>query len=128
MLLDLLDLLPPSVSLLDAVIAMHATGPVDGLPFPLALLAASSSAVALDTAVYTLLQLTPAHVPLWQEAARRNLFGASPAHLTYPLEPLEAFDARDFLLPAALQPLSFHPYRIARRFVKNTWSACFEDK
>ena len=72
MLMDLLDLLPPSVSLMDAVVAMHVTGPVDGSPFPLKMLAASPSAVALDTALYTLLHLAPADVPLWQEAVRRQ--------------------------------------------------------
>jgi uncharacterized protein (DUF362 family) len=128
MLMDLLDLLPPSVSLLDAVVAMHVSGPVDGSPFPLRMLAASSSAVALDTALYTLLQLCPADVPLWQEAVKRNLPGANAADLTYPLEPLEAFDATDFVIPAGLQPAGFHPYKIAKRLVINTWAACFDHK
>jgi uncharacterized protein (DUF362 family) len=128
MLMDLANLLPPSVSLLDAVTAMHVTGPVDGHPFPMELLAASTSAVALDTAIYTLLQLTPANVPLWQEAVRRNIFGASPADLIYPLELLASFDGKDFLLPSTLQPLSFHPIRLAKRFIKNTLSACSDNK
>jgi uncharacterized protein (DUF362 family) len=126
MLLDLLDLLPPSVSLLDAVRAMHVTGPVDGEPFPLELLAASPSAVALDTAMYTLLGLSPADVPLWQEATRRNIFGAHPGDLVYPLEPLDSFDAKDFVIPDTLQPAGFHPMRVAKRFMKNTWAACFD--
>jgi uncharacterized protein (DUF362 family) len=126
MLLDLLDLLPPSVSLLDAVRAMHVTGPVDGEPFPLEMLAASPSAVSLDTAMYTLLGLSPADVPLWQEAARREIFGAHPGDLAYPLEPLDAFDATDFVIPTTLQPAGFHPFRLAKRLMKNTWAACFD--
>ena len=126
MLMDLLDLLPPSVSLLDAVRAMHVTGPVDGQPFPLDMLAASPSAVALDTAVYTLLRLYPADVPLWQEAVRRDMFGANPGDLAYPLEPLDSFDARDFVIPATLQSAGFHPVRLAKRLMKNTWAACFD--
>ncbi len=128
MLMDLLDLLPPSVSLLDAVTAMHVTGPVDGLPFALEMLAASPSPVALDTAIYTLLRLGPADVPLWQEAVRRNILGANPGDLAYPLEPLDSFDARDFVIPTTLQPAGFHPYRIAKRLMKNTWAACFDNK
>ena len=128
MLLDLLDLLPPSVSLLDAVMAMHVTGPVDGSPFPLKMLAASHSAVALDTAIYTLLQLSPSDVRLWQEALRRHLPGANQEDLAYPLEPLESFDATDFVIPSSLQPAGFHPYKIAKRLVINTWSACFDNK
>jgi uncharacterized protein (DUF362 family) len=126
MFLDLLDLLPPSVSLLDAVTAMHVTGPVDGSPFPLHLLAASRSPVALDTALYTLLNLHPADLPLWREAVRRRLPGAAPGDLAFPLEPLESFDAQGFVMPAALQPAGFHPYRVARRLVINTWSAVFD--
>ncbi len=128
MLLDLLDLLPPSVSLLDAVTAMHVTGPVDGLPFSLEMLAASPSAVALDTAIYTLLGLSPTDVPLWQEAVKRNLPGASPGDLAYLLEPLSSFDAREFRLPTTLQPAGFHPSSLAKRLMKNTWAACFDKK
>jgi uncharacterized protein (DUF362 family) len=124
MLLDLLNLLPPSVSLLDAVRVMHVTGPVDGLPFALDMLAASPSSVALDTAVYTLLRLCPADVPLWQEAVRRDMFGANAGDLAYPLEPLDSFDARDFVIPATLKPVGFHPFRLAKRLMKNTWAAC----
>ena len=128
MLLDLLDLLPPSVSLMDGVMAMHQTGPVNGLPFALGMLAASPSPVALDTAVYTLLGLGPADVPLWQEAVRRNLAGANPGDLAYPLEPLDSFDARGFVIPSTLHQVGFHPYRIAKRLLQNTWAACFDNK
>lgn len=126
MLMDLLDLLPPSASLLDAVVAMHVTGPVDGLPCPLEMLAASPSPVALDTAFYTFMRLAPADIPLWQEALNRQVPGADSADLTFPLEPLDAFDARDFVLPAALQPVGFHPLKLAKRLLKNTWAACFD--
>jgi uncharacterized protein (DUF362 family) len=107
---------------------MHVTGPVDGLPIALEILAASPSAVALDTAMYTLLQLCPADVPLWQEAVNRHVFGANSGDLTFPLEPLDSFDASGFVIPATLQPAGFHPYRLARRLMKNTWAACFDNK
>jgi uncharacterized protein (DUF362 family) len=128
MLVDLLDLLPPSVSLLDAVVAMHVTGPVVGQPFPLGLLAASPSAPALDTAMYTLLQLSPEDVPIWQECRKRNLPGAHPADLTYPLESLASFRTEGFVIPATLQPVGFHPYRILKRLVINSWSACCDKR
>ncbi|GAH09440.1 unnamed protein product, partial [marine sediment metagenome] len=108
MLLDLLTLLPPSVSLLDAVTAMHVTGPVDGEPFFLNLLAASPSAVALDTALYSLLHLSPPAVPLWQEALRRKIPGANFKDLIFPLASLESFDAAGFIIPPGLQPVGFH--------------------
>ena len=61
MLLDLRDHRPPSLSLMDAVAAMHVGGgPVPGQPYNLELLAASPSAVALDTAAFNLRGLTAA--------------------------------------------------------------------
>jgi hypothetical protein len=56
------------------------------------------------------------------------MLGASPLDLAYPLEPLEAFDAQDFVIPPTLQPAGFHPFRLAKRLMINTWTACFDKK
>ncbi len=114
MLLDLQDHLPPSFSLLDAVTAMHVGGPVHGQPFQLGLLGASRSPVALDAAVFSLLGLTAGEVATWQEARRRGLPGAEVSDLRYPLEPPQAFDAQCFEIPRELDPVGFHPIRLAR--------------
>ena len=45
--------MPETVSLVDGVMSMQRTGPIDGDPFDLSLLGASSNPVALDTALYT---------------------------------------------------------------------------
>lgn len=114
MLLDLHDHLPPSLSLMDAVTAMHVGGPVKGQPYELGLLGASPSPVALDAAVFSLLGLTAAEVATWREALRRGLPGARVADLHYPLEPPQAFDAQGFQMPQELDPVGFHPIRLAR--------------
>jgi uncharacterized protein (DUF362 family) len=114
MLLDLQDHLPPSFSLMDAVTAMHVGGPVHGQPFQLGLLGASPSPVALDTAVFSLLGLTAVEVATWQEALRRGLPGAKIIDLRYPLEPPQAFEAQGFQIPRELDPVGFHPIRLAR--------------
>lgn len=114
MILDLQALLPPSTSLLDGITAMHKAGPVGGEPFPLGLLGAAANPVALDTAVYTLLGLSPEAIPLWREAISLGLDGARPEDIDYPLERPEAFDATGFRTPGQLAPLAFEP----KRFVK----------
>ncbi|WP_300160624.1 DUF362 domain-containing protein [Solidesulfovibrio sp.] len=114
MILDVLATLPPSTSLLDGIVAMHKAGPVGGEAFPLGLLGASASPLALDTAVYALLGLAPQDVPLWAEAMRQGLGGVRPEDVDYPLEGLAAFDATGFRTPKALAALTFEP----RRFVK----------
>jgi uncharacterized protein (DUF362 family) len=114
MLLDLHDHLPPSLSLMDAVTAMHVGGPVHGQPYQLGLLGASPSPVALDAAVFSLLGLAAGDVATWQEALRRGLPGAKVTDLYYPLEPPQAFDAQGFQMPQELDPVGFHPIRLAR--------------
>ncbi|MDY0305001.1 MAG: DUF362 domain-containing protein [Desulfovibrio aminophilus] len=111
--------LPPVATILDAVVPMHRTGPIKGDPFPLGLLAASADPVALDTAVYGLLGLSPERVPLWAECRRRGLPGADPAHIVFPLEQPDAFDASGFLLPDPLEPIEFKPLRLIRGRLKS---------
>jgi uncharacterized protein (DUF362 family) len=111
MILDVWAALPAATSLLDGVVAMHKAGPVGGEPFTLGLLAAAANPVALDTAVATLLGLSPEAVPLWRCALARKLPGARPEELAYPMERPEAFDATGFVAPAGLAPLAFEPKR-----------------
>ena len=127
MLLDLQSHLPPSLSLMDAVTAMHVGGPVHGKPYSLGLLAASPSAVALDTAVFSLLGLTAADVATWREALRRRLPGAVLTDLCYPLELPQTFDANGFQLPQDLDPVGFHPIRLAKSSFKHL-RATFPEK
>jgi uncharacterized protein (DUF362 family) len=125
MLLDLHDLLPPSLSLMDAVTAMHVGGPVHGQPYNLGLLAASPSPVGLDAAVFNLLGQSAADVATWQEALRRRLPGAALADLWYPLEPPQAFANNGFQIPRDLDPVGFNPVRLMKSSMKHlraTWT------
>lgn len=119
MLLDLHDHLPPSLSLMDAVTAMHVGGPVHGQPYNLELLAASPSAVGLDAAVFSLLGLSALEVATWREALRRRLPGAALSDLWYPLEPPQAFANNGFQIPQDLDPVGFNPIRLLRNFFKH---------
>lgn len=114
MILDVLAALPPSTSLLDGIVAMHKAGPVGGEPFRLGLLGAAANPVALDTAIYMVLGLEPARIPLWHMAQTQGLAGARPEEIRYPWERPGAFDASGFLTPAHLSPLCFEPKRFVR--------------
>ncbi|MBU1247057.1 MAG: DUF362 domain-containing protein [Proteobacteria bacterium] len=119
MILDLVGMLPPVTSLMDAIRPMHRNGPVNGDPYDLGLVAASASPVALDTALYTLLAQHPDQLPLWQEAQRRGLPGATFNDLRFPMEPLSNFDASTFVVPADLTPVSFAPHRLLQGRIKS---------
>lgn len=111
-LIDLWAALPPVLALADGIVAMHKNGPSGGEAYPLGCVAASSSAVALDTAFYHLLGQQPADIPLWAELCRRKIAGTKPEDLTFPLAQPDAFDVARFELPAQLMDVSFQPHRL----------------
>ena len=120
-LLDLLNLLPPHLTIADGIVVMHRDGPISGEALALGCIAASGSCIALDTALLTLLELDPARSPLWREAARRGLTGRRPADIDYPALLPAAFAGSGFTAPGELSGIRFNPLRflrgMARRFV-----------
>jgi uncharacterized protein (DUF362 family) len=118
MLMDVYSALPQAYHLTDAIHPLHRDGPTGGEPYGLGLLAASANGVAADTAAYTILKLTPAQVPLWQEALARHMAGARPEEIVYPLEGPELFNAEGFILSPE-RDLKFDPVRIIRGRVRS---------
>jgi uncharacterized protein (DUF362 family) len=116
--LEIWENLPPSVSLMDAIVSMHVHGPIKGQPYPLGLLAASTSAVALDTAIMGILGLEPEETPLWRIALNLNMPGASLEDLVYPLDSPDSFGSSGFKTPEHLLPMSFRPLRVIRHYWK----------
>lgn len=119
MIVDLCELLPHRVTLMDAVHPMHKTGPIKGEPYPLGMLAASESPYAVDAAVYDLLSLSPSEIPLWAECLRRDLPGAQPGDIRYSMEPPAHFDASGMILPEKLESIRFDPFRVVSGRLKS---------
>ncbi len=115
MILEVGELLPVGLNILDAIVAMEGRGPTGGRPRKLGLLLASRNAVALDTALYLALGLSPEEVPLWRTALRMRLFGARPEEVALPAD---LPDLSDFRLPERLSPVTFHPLRLLRGMLK----------
>ena len=128
MLLELWQRIPPSVSLMDAVRAMHVHGPTKGEPYPLGLLGASSSPVALDTSVLSILGLKPDGLPLWKSAIALGLHGSRPDDLFHPLESPESFHGKDFRTPRFLYPISFRPLRMIGHYLERLRSRGSDDR
>lgn len=126
MICGLLNVLPPTVSLMDGVEAMHRTGPIAGEAYPLGFLGASTGSVPLDTAAGMVLGATAELFPVWNQCASAGLPGADPALLTYPLQKPGDFDARGFVLPVTLKPESFRPDVLLQSLIKRTWLARFK--
>lgn len=118
MILDIGDMLPPSINLLDGVTCMHKTGPTDGEALELGFLALSENPVALDTCIAHMLGLEPRDLTLWAEAVERGIPGASLEDLCFPLEQPDAFPCDAFIVPHILKPVSFRPSRLALSALK----------
>ncbi len=119
---DIMRHLPPVTTLLDAVTAMHVTGPSKGSPYPAGLLAASASPVGLDTAVCTLMGLAPDDVPLWRELTRRRAPGALFRDLALGGDSADCFDFSTFVLPGRLMAETFNPFRLLKSTLRRLWA------
>uniref|UniRef100_UPI004056A863 DUF362 domain-containing protein n=1 Tax=Candidatus Electronema sp. TaxID=2698783 RepID=UPI004056A863 len=108
--------LPPSLTLVDGVVAMHQTGPIWGEPFPLGLVAASMNPVAADAVLHRVLGLPPEQSPVMAVCRRAGLNGAELSQLSFPLLRPEELEVKGFLVPEQLNPIRFSLFR----FFKST--------
>ncbi|XPV75432.1 MAG: DUF362 domain-containing protein [Desulfovibrio sp.] len=114
--------LPETINILDGITAMHVTGPIKGQAYPMHMLGCCDHAPAMDTALYTLLKLTPEVVPVWPELLSRGISGTKANSLHFPDENLNRFDAKDFQLDNSLDPMEFEKVRFIRGRVKSLLS------
>ena len=111
-LLDLMEVLPTGMTIIDGIVAMHGTGPLSGAPYSLGLVGGALNPVALDSALLQILKLDFKKSVLWQECAKRALVGSNPDKLDFPLLKPADFKANGFRAPATLKPVSFNPLRM----------------
>lgn len=111
-LLELSEILPDNISVIDGIEAMHRSGPMDGDPIRLGCVGGAASAVALDTALLQALELPLQLSPLWRAASAGKHPGAEPENLNFPLEPAESFHGSGFQAPGELNPVRFNPFRL----------------
>ncbi|HHD57139.1 MAG TPA: DUF362 domain-containing protein [Desulfobulbaceae bacterium] len=110
LLVRLLALLPETITLVDGVRAMHRTGPINGEPYPLRVVAAGANPVAVDTAFLRLLDIPDHNSPLQVAAMHRKIVGSSSEEITYPLASLNDLQVHDFRVPGVLNPIRFRPF------------------
>ncbi|RUM35739.1 MAG: DUF362 domain-containing protein [Desulfobulbus sp.] len=117
-LLQLLEVLPDSLTLADGIEAMHKTGPLHGESYPLKIVAGSANPVALDRALFEVLSLHPRQSPLMQECIQAGLEGSLLSDLIFPLTAPGPLQVTDFCVPEVLSPIRFDPFRFMRRLVR----------
>ncbi|MBU0682244.1 MAG: DUF362 domain-containing protein [Proteobacteria bacterium] len=104
---DLPFVVPQGVSLCDAICAMHVSGPMDGEPYPLGVMAASPSALALDRSLMAVINLDPQLSPLWCVCRDRKDAGYDLTTLDFPLLTPGQVQVADFIVPPQLNSVRF---------------------
>jgi uncharacterized protein (DUF362 family)/Pyruvate/2-oxoacid:ferredoxin oxidoreductase delta subunit len=99
MLLDLLSLVKPAVSVLDAVIAMDGNGPSQGRPRPFGAILASTDAVALDTVALYLARVDPMLVPYLNAARELGVGKTRMEDIEVVGDPVDDLAVDDFRMP-----------------------------
>ncbi|MCR5814487.1 MAG: DUF362 domain-containing protein [Desulfovibrio sp.] len=120
----LYQLLPPVVAAVDGIVAMHVTGPGNGQPYPLQLIAACQSAPLLDEILVRLLGSAVAHVPLARALQQAGLVPCQEGdgRLLFPLAKPSDWTVTDFQVPESLLTTSFAPHRLLLSLLRRLWA------
>ncbi|MEN8199128.1 MAG: DUF362 domain-containing protein [Thermodesulfobacteriota bacterium] len=111
MILDLTQILPPTLVLADGIEVMSRRGPVHGSPLSLGCVAAARNCVALDRAMLEVLGVDRGRVPLARVAREQALPGALLSEIEFPQLTPRAFAGSGFQVPDNLNPVRFRPFR-----------------
>ncbi len=110
----------PGLNIADAIVAMQGAGPSGGDPVPLGFLAGSTDAVALDTALCTVLKIDVRGLPWRRYLPAECADGLNPDAINYPLlKPRDVQPSR-FRVPAPLWPRLI-PGPLVRRLGRLAW-------
>lgn len=99
-LVDIFSIRPPTLNIMDGILAMEGKGPSSGDTRWVGCLMASRDAVALDAVAAHLIGFGPDEVETTVEAARRGLGEGNLANIRVLPDPVEHFRIPDFVLPS----------------------------
>jgi len=123
--LKILNFIPRSINIVDGILAMEKTGPLDGEEKKLNLIGVSTSAVAMDTAIYNLIGADINSIPLYKSSVLNNLYGSKLEHINLIKDP--AFNSKmAFKYPKELKDISFRPDRVFWSFIKRCYLRLFK--
>ena len=118
LLLELVSVLPGTITMVDGVEAMHFTGPISGCPHTLRLVGCGWSPVAVDTALLAVIGVVPEDSPLQRAAVALSLPGSRFADLCFPLSSPQELRVTDFVVPETLKPVRFNPFSFFFSLIK----------
>ena len=100
MLVDLNELVRPTLQVMDAVIGMEGNGPNSGEPRKIGAILASSSYASIDVVAAQVVGIPPMEIPTIKAAVERGLLGPDLEGIEVKGEHIESFNVKDFKLPS----------------------------
>ncbi len=114
------QLIKPSFTILDSIMAMEVKGPTGGLPKDVSLIVGGIDCVALDRVVAELLFVNPQKVPVLRAAERLKTGEQDLSNIEIVGEEPSSVMVKDFVLPELI-PIGFDIMRVIRSVIKHQW-------
>lgn len=114
------QLVKPSFTVIDAVMAMEKTGPIGGLPKNVSLFVGGVDVIAIDRVVAEILSVSPEDVPILRAAKRLGIGQQDLSKIEIAGEDLQSVKVHDFILPE-LSPIGFDFIRVIKSLLRHLW-------
>ncbi len=114
------QLVKPSFTIIDAVMAMEKTGPSGGLPKNVSLFVGGVDVIAIDRVVAEILSVSPEDVPILRAAKRLGIGEQDLSKIEIAGEDLQSVKVHDFILPE-LSPIGFDFIRVIKSLLRHLW-------
>ena len=114
------QLVKPSFTIIDAVMAMKKKGPIGGLPKNVSLFVGGVDVIAIDRVVAAILSVSPEDVPILRAANRLEIGEQDLSKIKIAGEDLQSVKVHDFILPE-LSPIGFDFIRVIKSLLKHLW-------
>ncbi|ODS32979.1 MAG: hypothetical protein SCARUB_01918 [Candidatus Scalindua rubra] len=114
------QIVKPSFTILDGVMAMEKTGPTGGLPRKVSLVIGGIDGIAIDRVVAELLSVNPENVPILRAARRLQVGKQDLSKIEIAGEDLSSVKPHGFILPE-LSPIGFDIIRVIKSVIKHLW-------
>lgn len=120
MLVETFDMLRPTITILDAVVAMEGLGPIRGSPFPLGLIMASTDGPALERVAADVVGVKPDDLRTLQAARELGVGTPFLDRIRIAGPSLSEIRRLDFKFPSLL-PIGFSIPRLVKGALTNAW-------
>jgi uncharacterized protein (DUF362 family) len=130
MLVDIAKHVKPCLTIVDGIEAMQGSGPVNGTPYPLRLMACGQDMTALDRILVEIVQVPLERVYVLEAARQRN-FGSHEMKnidMDTGAHDIKQLLAPDFKLADMNLDISFNPFRVMKSFIKQFYEVGIKEK